>query len=393
MNGHNESMMLESPFHPRLAVACQVNQWEDWSGYTNPQAYTDIEQEYFALRNSTGVIDITPMMKYRITGPDAQAFLNRLVTRDIAKIAVGRVGYAIWCDTQGQVMDDGTIFHLAENDYRLCAYARAMDWLMWSAMGFDVSIVDETADVAALAVQGPTSCAILKLLGCSGIENLKPFGIASFDFNGQQLLISRTGFTGDLGYELWIEPSGAVALWDALFAAGKLHGIRPVGTSALEMVRIEAGFLQAGVDFIPAEETIRTGRSRSPFELGLDWLVDFNKPIFNGRRALLQEQRDGSRYRFVYLDVDGNKPADHSFIYKGNKQIGTVTSAAWCPTAKTNLAFAQVDREYGRLGESFEVEIYYQRELHWTRVLAPCTVIEGAVFDPPRRRQTPAPDF
>lgn len=393
MNGHNESMMLESPFHPRLAVACQINQWEDWSGYTIPQAYTDVEQEYFALRNSTGVIDITPMMKYRITGPDAEAYLNRLVTRDISKIAVGRVGYAIWCDSQGQVMDDGTIFRLADNDYRLCAYARAIDWLMWSAMGFDVSIVDETADIAALAVQGPTSCAILKLLGCSGIENLKPFGIASFDFRGHELLISRTGFTGDLGYELWIEPHAAVALWDALFTAGKLHGIRAVGTSALEMVRIEAGFLQAGVDFVPAEEAIRTGRTRSPFELGLDWLVDFNKPIFNGRKALLQEQRDGSRYRFVYLDVAGNKPADHSFIYRGDKQIGTVTSAAWCPTAKTNLAFAQVSSEYGRLGESFEVEIYYQRELQWTRVLAPCTVIAGAVFNPPRRRQTPAPDF
>ena len=386
-------MMLRSPFHPRLVEACEINQWEGWSGYTLPQVYTEVEQEYFALRNSTGVIDITPMMKYRITGPDAEVYLNRLVTRDVSKISVGRVGYVIWCDTSGQVMDDGTIFRLAENDYRLCAYARAIDWLMWSAMGFDVSIVDETAEVAALAVQGPTSCAVLKMLGCLEVENLKPFELASFDVLDRELVISRTGFTGDLGYELWIEPSSALVLWDALFEAGKLYGIRAVGTSALEMARIEAGFLQAGVDFVPAEEAIRSGRTRSPFELGLDWMVDLKKPIFNGRKALLQEQQCGSRYRFVFLDVEGNKPADHSFIYKGNQQIGTVTSAAWCPTAKTNLAFAQVSSEFGQIGEIFDVEIYYQRELQWTRVLAPCKVIEGRVFDPPRRRQTPAPDF
>ncbi len=206
-------------------------------------------------------------------------------------------------------------------------------------------------------------------------------------------MISRTGFTGDLGYEIWVEPALAETFWDQLFEAGKHREIRPIGGYALDMLRTEAGFVQAGVDFIPAEESIRTGRSRSPFELGLGWLVSFDKPVFNGRKALLKEKKEGSRYAFVYLDVDGNKPAEHAFIYSGDKAVGTVTSAAWCPTAKTNVAFAQVEAKYGKVGQELVAEIYYERELKWTRVMAKCTVIEGAVFNPPRKRQTPAPDF
>ena len=389
----DETMMLRSPFHSRVAAACEINLWDEWKGYTTPDAYTDVELEYFAIRNSTGVFDLSPMTKYRITGPDAEAYLNRLITRDVTKIRLGRVGYTVWCNDSGQVMDDGTIFHLAENDYRLCSYTRAMDWLCWSAMGFDVSIIDETAEVAALAVQGPTSCATLKSLGLEGIENLKSFGIASYQLEGTELLVSRTGFTGDLGYELWIEPNKAERLWDRLFDAGKDLGIKPFGSLALNMARIEAGFVQATVDFIPAQDEIRQGRSRSPLELGLEWLVDFNKPMFNGRRALLKEKQQGSRYRFVFLDVEGNKPAEHSFILRGNKQIGTVTSAAWCPTAKSNLAFAQIDAKYGKIGEELIAEIYYQRELHWSKVMAKCTVIEKPVFNPPHRRKTPAADF
>jgi len=391
--GSDDSMMLTTPFHSRVAAACELNCWGSWMGYTTPNAYTDVELEYFAIRSTTGVFDLTPMHKYRISGPDAQAYLSRLVTRDVSKIAVGRVGYTVWCDDAGQVMDDGTIFHLAENDYRLCAYARAIDWLHWSAMGFDVVVADETAEVAALAVQGPTSCATLSAMGLSGLDKLKPFGLAEFEFQGEILMVSRTGFTGDLGYELWVAPQQAEALWDCLFEAGKPYLIKPFGTDALEMARIEAGFLQAGVDFMPAEEVIREGRSRSPFELGLGWLVDLDKPVFNGRRALLQERAEGSRYRFAILDVDGNKPAHHSFILKNNKQIGTVTSAAWCPTAKTNVAFAQIEMPHGAVGEELVAEIYYQRELHWTRVLAPCKVIDAPVFNPARRRATPPAAF
>lgn len=389
----DDTMMLTTPFHSRVAAACELNCWGNWMGYTTPNAYVDVELEYFAVRSTTGVFDLTPMNKYRITGPDAEAYLNRLVTRDVSKIRVGRVGYTVWCDDAGQVMDDGTIFHLADNDYRLCAYAHAIDWLHWSTLGFDVTVEDETAGVAALAVQGPTSCAILKAMGLGGIEQLKPFGLTEFDFEGETLMVSRTGFTGDLGYELWIAPHKAEALWDRLFEAGQPYVIKPFGTDALEMARIEAGFLQAGVDFMPAEEVVRRGRSRSPFELGLGWLVDMDKPVFNGRRALLREQAQGSRYRFAILDVDGNKPAHRSFILKDNKQVGTVTSAAWCPTAKSNVAFAQIEMPHGAVGDELVAEIYYQRELHWTRVLAPCKVIDAPVFNPARRRATPPENF
>ncbi|MDH4040520.1 MAG: aminomethyltransferase family protein [Gammaproteobacteria bacterium] len=389
----DETMMLRTPFHSRVAAACELNDWGTWKGYTTPRSYTDVELEYFAIRSTTGVFDLSPMNKYRITGPDAEAYLNRMVTRDVSKIRVGRVGYTVWCNDAGQVMDDGTIFHLGENDYRLCAFARAVDWMHWSALGFDVQIVDESDEVAALAVQGPTSCATLLAMGLTGLEELKPFGLASFPFEGETLTVSRTGFTGDLGYELWIVPDKAELLWDRLFAAGKPHIIKPFGSDALDLARIEAGFLQAGVDFVPAESAVRNGRSRSPYELGLEWLVDMDKPVFNGRKALQRERAEGSRYRFAMLDVDGNKPAQHSFILKDGKKVGTVTSAAWCPTAKSNVAFAQLEMPHGAVGEKLVAEIYYQRELQWTRVLAPCTVIAAPVFNPPRRRAVPPGQF
>ena len=344
MKPHNENMVLETPFASRVKAMCQTNDWYMWADYTTPNSYEDVELEYFAARNSTAVFDLSPMTKYRITGPEAEAYLNRLMVRDVRKIKPGRVGYTCWCDDAGMVHDDGTIFHFGEGDYRLCAQERCMDWLQWSALGFDVSIVDETAEVAALAVQGPTSCATLRKMGLEGVQDLKPFGLTVFPFNGGELMISRTGYTGDLGYELWIDPQLAEALWDALFEAGREHMIRPMGSEALGIVRIEAGFIMAWEDFVPAEQMVRQGRARSPFELGLDWLVDFDKGHFTGRKALLKEKREGARYRFVKLDVDGNKPAEHSFILnKAGDVVGHVTSAAWCPTAKANIALASLE--------------------------------------------------
>ncbi len=387
------TMLLTTPFHSRVEPLCDVNDWGNWMGYTTPNAYFDVELEYFAIRSTTGVFDLSPMNKYRITGPDAEAYLNRMVTRDVSKIRVNRVGYAVWCNDAGEVMDDGTIFRLGKDDFRLCSYQRADEWLEWCKLGFDVTITNETGDIAALAVQGPTSCTVLSLLGLEDLNQLKPFGIAYYTFNGAPLMVSRTGFTGDLGYEVWIAPEHAEALWDQLFELGRDYLIKPIGSYALDIARIEAGFLQAHVDFVPAEEVVRPGRARSPLELGLEWLVDFKKPLFNGRSALLQEKAKGSRYRFALLDVEGNKPAHHSFILKGDQQVGTVTSAAWCPTAKSNLAYAQIEMPHGAVGDELVAEIYYQRELHWTRLLARCKVIDAPLFNPKRRRQTPAPPF
>ena len=386
-------MLLPTPFHSRVEAMCDMNDWGNWMGYTTPNAYFDVELEYFAIRSTTGVFDLSPMNKYRITGPDAEAYLNRMVTRNVSKLGINRVGYAVWCNDAGQVMDDGTIFRLGEQDFRLCSYQRADDWLAWCTLGFDVTITNESEDLAGLAVQGPTSCTILTLLGCEGLDQLKPFGIAHFTFEGAPMMVSRTGFTGDLGYEVWVAPAQAEALWDQLFEHGREYLIKPIGSYALDMARIEAGFIQAHVDFVPSEEVVRNGRTRSPFELGLEWLVDFSKPLFNGRSALLAEKANGPRYRFAMLDIEGNKPAEHSFIMKGDKVVGTVTSAAWCPTVKSNIAYAQLEMPHGAVGDELVAEIYYQRELHWTRMLAPCRVIDGPLFNPKRRRQTPAPPF
>ena len=388
---------LKTPFHARMAALDTLNEWHEWKGYTTPDALYCAETEYFAIRNSTGVFDLTPMTKYRIKGPDALAYLNRLVTRDMAKIKPGRVAYAVWCDDRGQVIDDGTIFHLRDGEYRLCSQERHYDWLLTNAIGFDVSITEETAEVAALAVQGPTSFAVLSDMGLDGVGELKPFGLTHVDFEGTELMVSRTGFTGDLGYELWIEPGKAEALWDALFDAGKLHGIRPIGVHALEMARVEAGYLAAYQDFLPAKATVRTGRTRSPLELGLDWLVDFSKPNFNGRRALAEEKRRGPTWRLVKLDIDGNKVANSSYIFaneRGNKgEIGFITSAEWSPICKQNVAIGTVRRPHGEVGSTVWVEVYYQREMHWSRVMAKATVVDKPFWFPPRRSATPPARF
>jgi len=388
-----EQRMLKSPFYPRQAELDMLNAWHGWKGYQAADAFYCEDLEYFAIRNATGVFDLSPMTKYRITGTDALDYVNRLLTRDMTKVQPGRVAYAIWCDDLGQVIDDGTIFHLRQNEYRLCSQERHLDWLMAAAIGFDVDVVEETAEVAGLAVQGPTSFSVLSNMGINGIGDLKPFGLMHVDFRGAELMISRTGFTGDLGYELWISPDKAIELWDALVDAGRLHGIRAIGTHALNLARIEAGFLQAGAEFLPADLTVRTGRTRSPLELGLDWLVDFKKPNFNGRRALAEEKRRGSTWRLVKLDIEGNKPAHNSYIFAREKRnkasIGFVTSAAWSPVCKQNIALGSVRAPHGAIGDTVWVEIYYQREMHWSRVMAKATVVDKPFWFPPRRGATP----
>jgi aminomethyltransferase len=391
---HYRNKVFASPFHAGQQALNELQQWGRWFDYLSVPAYYCATMEYFAGRNACGVFDLTPMIKHRISGPDALPYLNRLATREVGKIAPGRVGYAVWCDDQGQVIDDGTVFHLDDKDYRICSQEHHIDWLSINAAGFDVQVREETHDVAALAVQGPTSCATLKRMGLTGIENIKPFGLARFDLAGAELMVSRTGFTGDLGYELWIDPDHADALWNRLFEAGELHGIQPMGSEALEMLRIEAGFIMAGVEFMPAMQTVRPGHTRSPFELGLGWLVDFSKPLFNGRRALLHEQQHGSRFALARLDIEDNKPARHSYVFDmKNNNIGWITSAMWSPSAKKNIALATVAAPHGRIGEEMQVEIYYQRELKWNRKMARAVVVGDAFWAPPRRRLTPPADF
>ena len=391
---HYKTNAFPSPFYSRQEAVNKLKEWGRWADYLSPRAYFSSELEYYACRNACTVFDITPMTKYHISGIDALPFLNRLVTRDVSKIKPGRVGYCVWCTDEGQVIDDGTIFHIREGEYRLCSQERHLDWLLTNTIGFDVLVTDETHEVASLALQGPTSCATLRNMDLEDIETMKPFDIRHYSFEGMQLMVSRTGFTGDLGYELWTDPEHAEVLWDRLFEAGRLHGIQPMGDEALAKLRVEAGFIQAGHDFMPAHETVRTGYTRSPFELGLGWLVDFKKSIFNGRNALLAEKKHGHRYNMVKLNIDGNKAAGDAYVYTKNKKfVGTVTSAMWSHTAKASIALATLKAPYGKPGEEFQVEIYFQRELKWDRVMARACVVTDVFYNPAHRRQTPPADY
>ncbi|NQV46390.1 MAG: aminomethyl transferase family protein [Rhodospirillaceae bacterium] len=388
-----EAQLLETPFHARTSSLCSTRQWGNWSGFASVNAYTSVDMEYFAARSTAALFDISPMTKYAITGSDAASYLNRLLTRNMEKVKPGRVVYAVWCNDAGMVIDDGTVFCLGENDYRLCSQERHLPWLLDSAIGYNVEIKDITSGIAALAVQGPTSSAVLKAMGLVGIENLKPYSLTEFDLDGHSLMVSRTGFTGDLGYELWIDPGAAELLWDRLMEVGSLYGLRPMGSEALEMTRIEAGFIQAGVEFFPGDLPTRPDRLRSPFELGMGWLVDFDKGHFIGRRALLQEKKTGSRYALVGLDIEGNKPALHSFVYQGkDTEVGIVASAMWSPTCKRNIAIASLKTPYHKDNHGLWVDVYVYRELKWERIHASCKVVDKQFFNPPRRWATPAGD-
>ncbi|MGA2861074.1 MAG: aminomethyltransferase family protein [Steroidobacteraceae bacterium] len=398
---HYRQPLLKTPFHERARALSQVDSFVPWAGYTTVDVFTFVEQEYFAIRNATTLYDLTPMVKYRIAGPEALRFLNRLMTRDIGKLKCGRVAYSVWCNDAGHLIDDGTVFRLSDTEYRLCTGERQLDWLLDSGLGFDVQISEVTEATAALAVQGPTSCAVLKALGLAGIERLKPFELAHFVLPpavgaDSQIMVSRTGFTGDLGYELWMRPEDAEGVWDALMEAGHECAIRPVGARALNMARIEAGFLLPNVDFVSSERTLRVGTERSPIELGLGWLVDFDKGHFTGRRALLEEQRRGPRRRLVGLDIEGNEPAHNALLYadqSGKRPVGNVTSATWSPTCKRNIALAMVDAPHMETGRTIWAEIYLNRELIWERRMARAQVVERPFFAPERRRASPPADY
>ena len=387
--------LISSPFFPRQQVLVETDTYVPWAGYSSVDVFSSVEQEYFTIRNGAAIFDLTPMVKYAVTGPDSEKYLDRLITRDVKKIKPNRVAYTVWCNDAGHVIDDGTVFRLSASEFRVCTAERQIDWFLDSAIGFDVKIEEVTEQIAALALQGPTSCLILKKLGLAGVENLKPFDIGHFSVNGHAVMVSRTGFTGDLGYELWLDPAHAITFWDALMEAGTGRGIRPIGYQALEMARIEAGFILPNVEFVSAEHTIRLNRDRSPFELGLDWLVDLKKGHFNGRRALLEEKAKGSRQRLVGIEIEGNKPAHGALIYSSEdaeKQIGAVTSALWSPTCKRNIALAMMDAPYFDGKTEMWAEIYLHRELVWERRMCKCKIVERPFFAPERRRITPALD-
>ncbi len=384
--------LKKSPFYPRQETLNIRNAWAAWNGYKFAEYYYDAEYEYFCVRNTCGTYDICPMQKYEISGHDAEAMLNRMVTRDVAKIGLNRVAYCVWCTDEGRMIDDGTIFKLASDRFMLTCGSPCTAWLEKSAFGFDdVHVTDITDDLAALALQGPTSCAVLKRMG---LEGAKPFDIMRFPFHGDTLMVSRTGFTGDLGYELWIPPALGLELWDELYAAGEDYGIQPYGEVATNMARLEAAFIMPAMEFNEALRTVNLEHDQTPFELNLGWLVDFNKPHFSGRAALLKEKQRGPKYTLTKLDIEGNKPAEGSYIYNNKrcaKEIGYVTSAMWSPAVKANIALAMIKTEH--LDGALWAEIYYEKELRQYSRVARCTRKKKPFWAPARARATPPPDF
>ena len=394
---HFKQPLLKTPFHERARALSQVDSFIPWAGYTTVDVFSTVEQEYFAIRNATTLYDLTPMVKYRVCGPDALPYLNRLVTRDVAKLKPDRVAYCVWCNDAGHLIDDGTIFRLGEGEYRICTAERQLDWLLDSAIGFDVEIGEVTEQIAALAVQGPTSCAVLKALGLQGIAALKPFEIGYFALGTHRIdrvanRVSPAIWATSCGWSL----ESAEAVWDALMEAGRSRGIRAIGSQALNVARIEAGFLLPNVDFVSAEHTIRTGRDRSPLELGLAGWWTSRKGISRDGARCSTRRPEGLRRQLVGLDIAGNKPAHNALLYtddSGKREIGSVTSAIWSPTCKRNIALAIVDAPHFHVGSTVWAEIYLNRELVWERRMSRAQVVERPFFAPERRRATPPAEF
>jgi len=382
-------------FYPRASELNIRDAWGVWNGYKFADCYYDPEYEYFCVRNTCATYDICPMQKYEIVGRDAETMLNRMVTRDVKKIGLNRVAYCVWCTDEGRMIDDGTIFKLADDRFMLTCGSPCTAWLEKSAFGFsDVTVTDVTDALAGLSLQGPTSCATLKRMGLIGIENAKPFDIMHFPYHGETLMVSRTGFTGDLGYELWIPRDLGVQMWDELYAAGEDYGIQPFGETATNMTRLEAAFIMPAMEFNEALRTVNLNHDQTPFELSLGWLVDFDKPHFSGRSALLKEKQRGPKYTLTKLDIEGNRPAEESYIYNDKrckgKEVGYVTSAMWSPAVKANIALAMIKTEH--LDDDLWAEIYYAKELRQYSRVAKCTRKTKPFWTPARARATPPLD-
>ena len=398
-------MPIGTAFHERTFPLCESLSYRDWSGYYAVSSYEPHhEHEYNAIRNAAALIDISPLFKYRVTGRDATRLVDRVVTRDMRKVSVGQVIYTPWCDERGKVIDDGTVSRLAENTYRWTAADPSLRWLTQNAAGLDVEIEDISETVSALALQGPTSGRLLKsLVKGAGIENLKYFRVTAGEIAGVAVDISRTGYTGDLGYEIWIPSEDAVKVWDALMEAGRAFDIHPAGMLALDVARVEAGLLLIDVDFHGSKKALIEAQRYSPFEMGLGRLVHLDKGRFVGQAALVEEQRRGHAREIVGLEVDwteverlyeeaGLPPTVSAIasrvavpVYGDGAQTGRATSTTWSPTLKKLIALATVRREHSKPGTRLEMEYTVEAVRH--RVGA--TVVKTPFFNPRRKTATP----
>jgi aminomethyltransferase len=370
-------------FHERTLSLCESLNYREWSGYYAVSVYEmQHEHEYNAIRNSAALIDITPLFKYRVTGRDATRFVNRVISRDIHKVTVDQVIYCCWCDPEGKVIDDGTITRLGENEYRWTAADPSLRWFQQNALGLEVEIEDISEQTAALALQGPTSGKLLHAVAEANVANLKYFRVTHGKIAGVQVDISRTGYTGDLGFEIWMPWKDAVKVWDELTKKGKAFDIHPAGMIALDIARIEAGLILIEVDYISSKKALIDAQKYSPAEIGLGKLVDLKKESFVGREALVLEQKKGAERALVGLEINWNEveaiydkigmaPQVPSMasrvavpVYRGGKQVGKATSTTWSPTLKKMIALACVSREHSAPGTTLHMELTVEAVRH-----------------------------
>ena len=397
-------MPVGTAFHERTFPLCQSLNYREWSGYYAVSVYeVHHEHEYNAIRNAAALIDISPLYKYLITGKDATKLVNRIITRDITKVRVGQVIYCCWCDEQGKVIDDGTITRLAENEYRWTAADPSLRWFQQNALGLNVRIEDITEQVAALALQGPTSGRLLNAAADADITNLKYFRVTHGKIAGVNVDISRTGYTGDLGFEIWMPWRDAVKVWDELNSKGKAFDIHPAGMIALDIARIEAGLILIEVDYTSSKKALIDAQKFSPAEIGLGKLVDLKKETFVGREALAREAKKGAERALVGVEINWNEveslydrigmaPQVPSMasrtavpVYRGGRVVGKATSTTWSPTLKKMIALACVNRENSTAGTTLNMEITVEAVRHTVSA----KIVPLPFFNPARKTAVP----
>lgn len=394
-------MLRTTPFHSRTAPLIRAQTWRRWAGHQVASAYDPHpDREYAAVRNAAALFDVSPLKKYLITGRDAARLLDRMVTRDVTRIAVGQVVYTPWCDAHGKMLDDGTISRLDADTYRLTSAEPNVRWLGMNAEGMQVSIEDISDNVGALALQGPLSRAILERTTATDLSGLKYFRLTQTKVRDVPITISRTGYTGDLGYEIWVDAERAVEVWDALADVGMNFGLVPAGIWALDIARIEAGLIMLDVDYFSAHHALIPDQKSTPYELGLGWTVSEGKGPFNGQRALRGEKARGPGWSFIGLDVQwpsfeklhlerGLAPHVPNIawrvstpIYHGGKQVGYATSGTWSPLLKRYIALGHVEAAHAAAGTALQLEVTVEHR----RNRADAVARKLPFFDPPRKR-------
>ncbi|WP_419167994.1 aminomethyltransferase family protein [Candidatus Palauibacter sp.] len=396
--------MRRTPFHERTGPLCRAANWRRWAGHFAAGSYEPThEHEYQAIRSAAALLDVSPLYKYRLSGRGAEAVANRVVTRDVARQAVGQVYYTPWCDGAGKVRDDGTLQRLDEADFRLTSAEPTLKWLHENARGLDVEIEEETERVGALALQGPLSRDLLQRITDADVAGLGYFRVMTARIAGLAAEISRTGYTGDLGYEIWVDAGDAIPLWDALTSAGEPFGLAPAGLLALDMARLEAGLLLVDVDYVPAQRAVIEDQKSSPYELGLGWAVALNASNFVGRAALRAELARPPEWRFRGITLDWESLEDAYAevrlppqlpgmtlresvpLYAGGRQVGYATSRGWSPTLKTYLGLAHLRADFADIGTRLQIEVTVEHQ----RRRARATVARTPFFDPERKRANP----